>query len=237
MTIAIVAHPDRKEWVSLLADITRPEVICWDTDGRGCERNHLAAWHWLAESTAADPNAHWGVVLEDDTRVVPDFLHQLRQVLHFAPTPIVSLYLGRGHPHGGTTDWQNRIAAKIAAPVSFLTADALLSAQGYAIAAPLIPEMIASITPRVKPHRKATIPTPIDEAISQWAARRPQPLLISHSRPSIVDHRDEAPLITTRKDGQPRTLPRTAWLFDSREEWDSTAEYLAPVRKSRRRGR
>ena len=108
MTIAIVAHPDRKEWVSLLADITRPEAICWDTDGRGCERNHLAAWHWLAESTAADPNAHWGVVLEDDTRVVPDFLHQLRQVLH----------RGGANGPGAVAHWAGSAAAGAALPAS-----------------------------------------------------------------------------------------------------------------------
>lgn len=227
--IAIVAHPDRTAWVSLLADIAKPEAICWDTEGLGCERNHLAAWHWLAESTAADPDAHWGVVLEDDTIVVPDFLHQLRQVLHVAPTPIVSLYLGRAHPHGGKDDWQNRIAARISRPVSFLTTDALLSAQGYAIAAPLIPDMIASVTPHLRPCRRRPHPMPIDEAITRWCRKNGH--IVSHCRPSIVNHRDEAPLITERADGQPRLPGRVAWLFGGREQWDSTAEYLAPVRR------
>jgi GR25 family glycosyltransferase involved in LPS biosynthesis len=216
MSVAIVAHPSRSSLANALAEKTGAEAVCWDTTSMGCEANHIAAWNWLRNDYD-----EWGVVLEDDTDVVPDFRNQLQQILAVAPSPVVSLYLGRGHPHGGIADWQNRISAKISADVCWLTAESLLSGQGYAIANTLIPDMLATVTPLAEEM-------PIDEAISWWCQERG--ILVSHCRPSIVNHRDEQSLIQNRHDGQPRTVKRTAWLYDSRDKWDNSTTHLTSLR-------
>ena len=220
LSVAIVAHPSRSTLANSLGEAVKADAVCWDTTDIGCEANHLAAWRYLADS-----GDDWGVVLEDDTFVVKAFRDQLKQVLQYAPSPVVSLYLGRGHPHGGESDWQNRIAAKIAANVCWLTAESLLSGQGYAIATTLIPDMLATVTPLTEDDG-----LPIDEAISWWCQERGH--LVSHCRPSIVNHRDETPLIQVRKDGQPRTAERVAWLFDWRDKWDDSTTHLTSLRSA-----
>ena len=218
-TVAVVAHPARTSMANVVAFESGADAVCWDTSGIGCEANHMQAWRWLTES--AQP---WSVVLEDDVALVGQFTHQLGQVLAAAPSPVVSLYLGRGHPHGGTTDWQNRISAKITADVCWLTAESLLSAQGCAIRTHLVPDMLALVEPLTKDGM------PVDEAISVWCQERGH--LVAHCRPSIVDHLDPPPLITKRADGQPRTAKRTAWLFDGRTFWDSSTAHLTNLRSA-----
>lgn len=219
-SISIVAHPSRSTLANALGEAVKADAVSWDNTGIGCEANHLQAWKYMR-----DADTRWGVVLEDDTYVVDHFRDQLQQVLYHAPSPVVSLYLGRGHPHGGSADWQNRIAAKIAADVCWLTAESLLSAQGYAIATTLIPDMLATVTPLAADDR-----LPIDEAISWWCQERG--ILVAHCRPSIVNHRDETPLITRRRDGQPRQAERVAWLFDWREKWDDSTTHLTELRSA-----
>lgn len=219
-SIAIVAHPSRSTIAHALGAAVQADLMSWDSTRIGCEANHLQAWEYLAEC-----GTDWGVALEDDVYVVRYFRDQLRQVLEVAPSPVVSLYLGRGHPHGGESDWQNRIAAKIASDVCWLTAESLLSAQGYAIASPLIPDMLSTVRPLATDEG-----LPIDEAISWWCQERN--ILVAHCRPSIVNHRDETPLIQTRKDGQPRTAERVAWLFDWRDKWDESTTHLTSLRSA-----
>lgn len=219
-SIAVVAHPSRSTLANALGDTVKADVMSWDSTGIGCEANHLQAWEYLA-----DTDTKWGVVLEDDTYVVDGFRDQLKQVLAVAPSPVVSLYLGRGHPHGGTADWQNRIAAKIAADVCWLTAESLLSAQGYALPTTLIRDMLSTVTPLATDEG-----LPIDEAISWWCQERCY--LVAHCRPSIVNHRDETPLITSRRDGQPREAERVAWLFDWRDRWDDSTTHLTSLRSA-----
>ena len=218
-SVAVVAHPARSTFAQEVGSKSMAEAICWDTTGIGCEANHLAAWEWLRESPRP-----WSVVLEDDVDLVPDFIFQLGQVLAVTPSPVVSLYLGRGHPHGGTADWQNRIGAKIATDVCWLTAESLLSGQGYAIKTELIPDMLSLVTPLTEDGM------PIDEAVSVWCQERN--ILVAHCRPSIVNHKDLPPLIKKRKDGQPRTAKRTAWLYSSRTCWDGSTAHLTNLRSA-----
>lgn len=228
-TIAVIAHPARASLAEEIATTAGAEALSWDMNDIGCEANHLQAWTYL--EGAKTP---WAVVLEDDVTLAPNFCDQLGQVLSVAPSPVVSLYLGRGHPHGGVFDWQSRISAKIATEVCWLTAESLLSAQGVAIRTELLTDMLEFVGPlsdpgmRRSPKNRRTPGMPIDEAISAWCQQRG--ILVSHTRPSIVDHKDLPPLITVRKDGQPRTAKRTAWLFGERSEWDSSTAHLTSLR-------
>lgn len=208
-SIALVAHPSRSTLANSLGLQVNADALCWDVDGVGGEENHLAAWKYLS-----DGPDEWGVVLEDDIYVCRDFKAQLALVLNNAPSPVVSLYLGRGYPE----DWQPRISAKIASDVCWLTAESLLSPQGYAIATTLIPDMLNTVTP-------LTDEMPIEEAISWWCQERGH--LVSHCRPSIINHRDENPLREKK-----HATARTAWLFDWRDKWDDSTTHLTSLRSA-----
>lgn len=186
-----------------LARQVSPEAISWDNNSRGVEFNHQQAWRYLVNCT--EP---WLVVLEDDARPCLDFRHQLMEVLWHAPTPIVSLYLGRGGPD----QWQLPISSVIARDVCFIRSDTLLHCVGYAVRNELIADMLRNVRHSVRHSSNLKLPA----AISTWARRRHYP--VSYSRPSLVDHADGANIIAS-----PDSLPiRKAWLFDSRDGWDST---------------
>ena len=211
--VAIVTHPTRYQWATEMTLETGAEAICLDNISLGCEVNHLRAWEWLGGGSCP-----WSVVLEDDALPVPKFRLQLHSMLQVAPTPIVGLYLGQSRP----PHWQPSIARAIAqtreADACFLRSRDLLHGVGYAIRTDLIPDLLEHV-----PHLiRANIP--IDEAISIWA--RDRALGISHTWPSLVDHRDEVTLISHR-DGQPRTEPRKAWHADWRERWEPTLGEIA----------
>ena len=202
--IAIVAHPNRQPWAEELAEKVRAEVIMVDDRGLGCERNHLRALRWLADGAAS-----WSVVMEDDALPVRGFSSQLKQVLHAAPTPIVSLYLGRGRP----PHWQSSIALSVTTPACFFRGPALLHGVCYAIRTGLIPGCLEKIEYLVT---RKDDPMPIDEAISEWA--RVSRYRVCHTWPSLVDHRDTGTL-NDHADGQPRTELRRAWCVDVRSSW------------------
>jgi GR25 family glycosyltransferase involved in LPS biosynthesis len=212
--VVIVAHPERESLVANLALQVNPDAICWDRAGIGAGRNHLAAWEWLADS-----GAPWGVVLEDDVLIAPRFRRQLAHALHYSPEPILSLYLGRGTP----VQWQQRIAQKITSDVSYLTANSLISAQGYAMRTELFRDHAA--VKSLLSYRCR-----IDNAISKWA--REGGVGVAYCRQSLVDHIDGPTLINDHGDGRRRNgktalittdstggenYPeiRKAWLFGS----------------------
>jgi hypothetical protein len=209
--LAIVAHPLRIKMARALADQVSAEAIVVDSDGEGAGVNHLGAWRWLQNS-----RGYWGVVLEDDAVPVDDFRDQLDRALAVAPTPIVSLYLGRGRP----PKYQDAIARVIAPLYSdphWLVAAHLFHGVGYAVRHDLIESLLKGVEPLLDD-------LPIDDAISVWAQQSKHH--ISYTRPSLVNHRDLATLITQRVDGEPRTEMRVAWLCDSREWWGHQAVAL-----------
>jgi GR25 family glycosyltransferase involved in LPS biosynthesis len=209
--IAVIAHPRRKQEAQRLASMVEALSIFWDTESMGCETNHRVAWEMMAKLSEAD----WLVFLEDDIEVVPDFRRQLDEILAVAPSPLVSLYLGRGRP----PHWQPAIAEAITSVPSpdtcWLMAPALFSAQGYAIRTDILPTLITA--PRTT--------LPIDEHISSWASARNIP--VAYCWPSIVEHRDDlTPLIQERADGQPRIEQRVAWKFGTRPTWGTQVHQI-----------
>lgn len=203
---------DRKRYAMgrSLAEDVEAEALSVDDAGLGTGRNHLRAWSWLAGG-----NHRWSVVLEDDAVPVGDFREQLDQILKIAPTPIVSLYLGRSHP----PHWQNAIA-RVISPLdsdpNFLISFDLLHGVGYAIRTELVEQMIEWVQGWVYLY-------PIDEAISMWAKSIARP--VSYTRPSIVDHLD-GPSLHPPTNWQPRDGIRQAWIWDSRDKWTSSAAVI-----------
>lgn len=206
-SIGIVGHTARRKHYERLAYTTQASHVCIDTGRLGCDQNHYRTWEHLAGC-----GTRWAVVLEDDAQPVQNFRAQLTEVLHNAPTPIISLYLGRERPPA----WQPWILqATLKANrrnACFIEAKRLLHAVGVAIRTDLIPEMLYNT-------RDLSIPLPIDEAITLWAARHRR--AISYCWPSIIDHAD-LPTLVEHADGKPRTQPRTAWSVGTRRQWHRT---------------
>lgn len=205
--VVIVAHPNRASRLDELSHQTNAEAVAMDDRNYGCEVNHLRAWEWLAGG-----NCPWSVVIEDDAVPVERFRYQLHAALKVAPTPIVSLYLGRTRP----PHWQSSVAQAVGRTklqdACFLTAPALLHGVGYAIRTSLLRSLLKEVPDIARTY-------PIDEAITIWAQNNHH--AISYTWPSLVDHRDEPSLIN-HKDGQPRRTGRTAWCADWRERWEPT---------------
>jgi hypothetical protein len=202
--IGIVAHVDRFTDACALADRTGAVTVMVDDGELGCEANHIRTWRALA--TAKTP---WAVVLEDDALPVRDFQSQLDDVLANAPTPIVSLYLGRSRP----PIWQPWIrGATINADrqgACFIPGRRLLHCVGVAVHTGLINDMADTAE---------ALELPIDEAITAWADDR---YGVSYCWPSIVDHND-GPTLVAHRDNQPRSEPRVAWSCGSRTSWRAT---------------
>ena len=194
-----------------LAEKIQAEAITIDMDGMGCTENHCRALEWLNES-----QGDWVCVLEDDALITNNFRQQLEMAVAKAPSPIVSLYLGRGRPKGA----QHLIAKAIVQNPSstidhnWIVSTYMLHAVGYVIRKSLLPELIEWLQEQ----------EPIDEAISDFAQQNH--LAISYTRPSLIDHRDDQPVITVRVSRYPddaqRNEIRKAWMVGERKNWDET---------------
>lgn len=201
--VAVVTCHQRLIMGTKLARRIDAELLQVD-DGRGPTRNHLAAWRWLTNLTAAD----WAVILEDDAQPVPGFRAQLGQALAVAPTDVVSLYLGRGRPETPQPAIANGIARATAADAHWLTGRKVWHAVGLAIRTPLVPAMIDAV--------EQTPYLPMDNAVSRWAAAAGQ--RVAYTWPSLVNHADVARVVP----GPAPTAPRRAWRTGRREQWQST---------------
>lgn len=187
-----------------LTDQVRAEHISVDDGKHGPGINHRITWRETSRL-----NSEWTVVLEDDAAPVDDFLDQINLALPAAPTPIISLYLGKIRP----PQWQGRISTALdradEADANWIVSDHLLHAVGVAIRTELVWDMTKSLLFYI----------PIDEAIGRWARKRGH--RICYTNPSLVDHYD-VPTLVRHQDGATRTPGRVAWRTGSRLVWDTT---------------
>lgn len=181
--------------------------LSMDSGQLGCKANHLRCWRYLARK-ASD----FSLVLEDDAVLTSGFTDQLHSALDNAPTPVVSLYLGRQRPR----QFQDRIAAATqqaeVQDASWIIGNHLLHAVAVAIRTDLLPSLLGRVTD-----------LPIDHHISVWARQHRHQ--ISYSWPSLVDHQD-GPTLVNHPDGSPRTPGRTAWRTGTRTSWTSRSVEL-----------
>jgi hypothetical protein len=208
----IVAHPTRKRWADQLSD-QLGAYIAMDPGRIGCTRNHLNAWHHHQQHT----HTEWALVIEDDALPIPDFLPQVASALHAAPTPIVSLYLGRQRP----PQHQPRICAAVDIAATdrhaWITAPIVFHAVALAIRTQHVDSLIRFIDHNPYCHLD------IDEAITEWAQHHGH--LIGYTQPSLVDHRDTGS-IATHRDGQTRSTGRTAYTVGGRDDWHTDATII-----------
>ncbi|AGS82299.1 glycosyltransferase [Mycobacterium phage Bobi] len=199
--IGIVAHTTRAEQAHQLMETVGAAYMNIDNGALGCENNHRKVWQHLTRH-----NTNWLVVLEDDAIPCNNFRDQLHAALTAAPTPVVSLYLGRERPR----EYQQRIAKATDTTAHWLTCRRLLHAVGTAIHTDLVPHMLNNL-----PNGK-----PIDEAITTWARRAGH--TIAYTWPSLIDHAD-TPSLTGRRGPAPG---RVAWRHGDRDQWTSEAHPL-----------
>lgn len=198
--IGIVAHTSRSTQAQQLARHVNADFLSIDNGVLGCDDNHEAVQHYLANLPST-----WSVVLEDDAQPVDNFREQIEAALPMSPSPIVSFYLGRKRP----PHWQGRIKRALTNvdDASWLIATHLLHAVGYAIRTELLPSLLAH-----------TSTLPVDQHIGHWA--RYHGHTIAYTNPSLIDHAD-LPTIVEHPDGEPRTAGRTAWNVGTRHHWTS----------------
>jgi GR25 family glycosyltransferase involved in LPS biosynthesis len=208
--IGIVAHTKRAEQAHELMESVGAAYLSMDNGIHGCERNHYRTWEWLKDFA----HTEWAVVLEDDAKPVDDFRQQLEEALNNAPTPIVSLYLGKQRP----PHWQSAVhqAVDKAAreDACYITGTHLLHAVGVAIKTDLIADMLT--------HSQTT-QHPWDYRIAAWALESGHK--ITYTFPSLVNHKDQNPVVK-HPDGKTRTPGRTAWKAGTRTYWTPKAVTL-----------
>lgn len=202
--VGVIAHHTRAHHALQLAETIDAEYMSVDDGTLGVPANHRKVWQWLADNHTG---AQFCVALEDDAQPVAGFRNQLHQALTASPTPIVSLYLGRGRP----PHWQTRIKEAITnadqTGAHWLITDGLLHGVGIAIRTSLVYQMLDTTQHSSRP---------IDYAIRDWANAHQH--RIGFCWPSLVNHRDQ-PTLIAHPDGEPRTQPRTAWRTGTRHEW------------------
>lgn len=189
--------------VEALADKVNADYISIDDGSLGCNGNHRKVWTWLAETTA-----DWSVVLEDDASPADDFTTQLERALAIAPTPIVSLYLGRERPPHWQPFIQMSLKEAQATNCCWLTSDELLHAVGVAIRTELITPMLEQTNTLIA----------FDEAVGLWA--RANQHRIAYTLPSLINHED-GPTLFKHPDGDRRYPGRVAWWTGTRDQWTS----------------
>jgi len=208
--IVVCAHPAR-ELDPRLAAIA--DQVVWDTDGVGSNRNHARAWR-----AAANTDAPWTAVVEDDAIPVDDCLTQLPAMLSHAPTRIVSAYLGSGRPE----KYQPAIR------------DALARDPQWIISTDLLHHVAVFTTPQLALQFADLLdssPWPCDSAIGFWARKNRHP--ISYCVPSLFDHSDPQPLITDRHVTE---VPRHAWRTGGRDWSGDRVEFLNQQAETMYRG-
>lgn len=187
----------------------KADYISIDNGSLGCDQNHDAVLDHVGRLSGA-----WTVILEDDAVPIPRFRSQLGQALISAPTPIVSLYLGRQRP-----PWAQKPAEKATSladerNADWIVASHLLHGVGYAIRTHLIPSLMNYWTP-----------LPVDQHITAWA--QSQGHLIAYTWPCLVDHADQ-PTIVDHPDNQPRPPGRVAHRAGPHPSW-STRTVSMPI--------
>jgi hypothetical protein len=205
----IVAHPTRKHWADQLGD-TLGAYIEMDPGRLGCTRNHINAWQHHHNHTTLD----WALVIEDDALPIPDFATQTALALGAAPTPIVSLYLGRQRPPQHQPTIMAAVKNATENHHAWITSPTLYHCVAVAIRTSHLGSLVRFIDHNPYCHLD------IDEAITEWA--RYHNHLIAYTQPSLVDHRDQG-TIAKHRDGAPRETGRTAYQTGPRDDWHTDA--------------
>jgi hypothetical protein len=200
----IVADHRRERMASALYVVVDADYLSMDSGRLGCRGNHLQAWQWHI-----DHPTEWALTLEDDAIPVENFCDEVRAALAVAPTPIVSLYLGRGYTNDTYTGAALRNAEAFGA--HWLVGPGPRHAVALAVRGELVEPMVADV-------RRSRLA--VDDAMGSWARRNGY--RTAYCVPSLVDHRDTPSLVSRY-----RRAPRVAWKVGTRKDWNNSALSMA----------
>lgn len=212
MKIGIVAHTARLETLNVLLGLAEPDLVSYDDGTLGATRNHRRTWEeLLALAYNAD---EWVLVLEDDAMVGPKFRHQVERALEYAPTEVVSLYLGRKRPSHLQSRLQSAVQIAEREDAHWILHESPVFGVAVAMRAKLIEDMLS--------HTKF-LRMPFDDAIGRWCRESgPYGRAAAFTWPSLVDHADGPSVIKRHSDGQTRQEGegRVAWRTGARSTWN-----------------
>lgn len=172
--IVVMAHP-RREHDAIDLATTLDAAICWD--------RHNNEWDTAARAWAMiDPEADWGIVLQDDAQPVPNFRRHAEAALDVVPHGIVSFYVGTGRPRANAVN--AAVTKADANDASWITAKVLLWGVGIALPTNVIHDML---------DWADTCHLPYDQLLSAW--NRTRNLDVRYTWPSLVDHTDGPGLV------------------------------------------
>lgn len=199
--VGIVSHLSRGGEARRLAEDVCADLVSRDNGLMGCDGNHD-----LVHNLLLGLGCEWSVVLEDDAVPVAGFIAELRSALRVAPSPVVSLYLGRLRPPQYQRSIRSAVERADAAGADWIVSDRMYHGVGYAIRT----ELLESLSEFV-------VDLPVDERISEWV--RSNNLKVSYTWPSLVDHADIPTVIERHRDGARRTPGRVAWRAAGHRVW------------------
>lgn len=191
VNVIVLAHPARRRQAEELASSIDADEIIWDHDSRGATANHIRGLEYARDHGRT-------VVLEDDALPVPDFRSKCARWIHSHPRDLISFYLGTSYPRY----WQPIVDERMAdIDLDYIVLEQLIHGVSYTIDPALASSLLDVIDHR-SPHA--------DFAVGD-AWRRSGGRQIIYPVRSLVDHRDEGRIASTRA----RPLPRRARLLDA----------------------
>lgn len=188
LSITIMAHPRRKEFIPYLLDILGKDTpIAWD------EKNNL--WDtcrraWLATDFTSD----WTLVIQDDAILTSNFKEKVEKFLENGD----NLYCFYGGDILG-----ERIEKAKAKGENLVFTDMILNEVAICIKTEYVKEMVKFCDDRDADN---------DHLISVWARRKG--LKIANSIPSLVNHRDTESIFRENYNFKPAEKARKAYFYE-----------------------
>lgn len=194
LVVVIIAHFARQERANTLRDTLAAEgvtsVILTDDVGRGALWGHKNALRFAVKY----PTARF-VFMEDDAQPVTGFKDKALAWINRYPKDLISFYLGTSRP----PIFQPHIGKAITDGDEMIRFGTLIHGVCYTMPN----HTLAHIAYKLKPN------LPADFAIGE--AYRGN---VIYPIKSLVDHADDTPVEFNRRDNDPRTEQRKAWLLD-----------------------
>ena len=193
LSVAIMAHRKRADWVPLLEEQVPQAQVVWDTKSD--------RWDTGARSLLAyDPDAEWHMVIQDDSLLPPDFYEGVRRMLKFVePERPVGLYYGRVRPR--SLDTENLVRRAQRENASFIVHNGPWWGVGIVLPTKHIRDIVmwGDAHPGIPNY---------DRRISRWYSEKQIPCY--YTVPSLIEHRTENnPSLVPGRTGQ----NRRAWQF------------------------
>jgi len=181
----VVAHVKRTHYLEPLLERTEAAHVFLDDGTLGEWANHEQALRWAA-TTAARKNLQSVCVVQDDAMPIDDFVEHVEALAETRPDDMIGLYVGTHRPHKDAVTVAIKRAD--AEGAMFLSHNNLCWGVGTIMPADRIEPMLEAVRQSNRPY---------DIRLGRgWQAVTGKRVL--YSWPSLVDHRDDRPVVAGR---------------------------------------